>query len=254
MPRVQSRLDAHDLARRHEAGESVKALAESVGVSRSAIVVALKKVGVRQRNRSEAMYARMAQATPAQRLAWATPSHEASRGKRHTDEHRVKIAQTRETIAVPTRTERKMIEALESHGLKCIPQKAIGRYNIDVALAEPRIAVEIFGGHWHAAGRHAARYRKRTDHILDAGWTQVVVWVTRDYPIERAAVEYIVALADRLSGDKPARGEEHVIRGDAKPTAVGHAKMNNLPPIECPNPRDDATGQYMSPLKDTVRV
>ena len=238
-------IDSAEVVALYNSGRSVKALAGQFGVSRQVIDRRLKRAGITPRGRSESMYLRMSQTSEEERGRLSAAAHAAVRGKRQTFEHRCKIARSREASpSCVSRIERVCLGVLEDHGFACTPQKAVGPYNIDVAIGVPPIAVEIFGGHWHASGSHAGRFRKRTDYILDAGWVPVYVWVTRDYPFEVGAVEYIVALAEQMRRGEPVRREEHMIRGDGEITTIGERNLNGLPVIPGPQPRDNTTGRF----------
>ena len=182
---------------------------------------------IKKRSGSEAMAIRMSKTTPEERLALTAAAHEAVRGKRQTPELQCKIAAAREAkhsnISV---IESRMFDHLDGYGFTLTQQKAIGPYNVDIAMHEPRIAVEIFGGHWHAGGRHAASTRKRLDYIRDRGWTVVIVWVTKGYPLKEAAAQYVIALTEIFRESPPGRGEEHVIRGDGQQSGIGQSQID----------------------------
>ncbi len=217
----------NDLFKRYLAGESAQALAKVFKIDRATIRKRLIRAGITPRGRSQAMYARMARTSPAERQRLTASAHDAVRGRRHSAEQRCKIALTRERNRTGiSRKEHLLANALRAEGLNPIHQKAFGRYNVDISLTQSAIAVEVFGGHWHTTGAHAARFRKRCDYLINAGWTPVIVWVTPNYPIERGIIDYIVALDQALRRSKPVRRQEHVLRGDGQPTAIGKANLN----------------------------
>ena len=75
-------------------------------------------------------------------------------------------------------SERVLDEMLQAFGHHPVPQKAIGPYNVDLAVGS--VAVEVLGGEWHG---YKPRHRERTEQILDAGWSMVFVWDTPTYPL-----------------------------------------------------------------------
>ena len=179
-------------------------------------------MGVPVRGPAEANLLRMRALSAAERQKLTAAAHEAVRGKRQSSEHRAKVARTREIKQVGvSRIEIKLMRSLRARGLSCTAQKAVGRYNIDVAINSPPIAVEIFGGGWHSKGRAAARFRQRTNYLLNRGWTPVFIWVLRNYPLERGAIDYVVTLAEKLRRHKPARSQQHMIRGDGQLSVIG---------------------------------
>lgn len=203
------------------------------------------------------MYLRMSQTSPEERIRLTDAAHAAVRGVRQTDEHRCKIAVNRETSHQwVSRTETILVEMLNERGIACTQQKAIGRYNVDIALDEFPIIVEIYGGGWHAYGRHAARYPERTKYLLDCGLDVIIIWVdAKVYPLESGAADYIVSVLDKLGSQKPARGKEHMIRGNGQSTSIGQRKFNNLPVIPSSECMDDVTGQFKPrPFDETIRM
>lgn len=220
-------LDCEMLYRRYLGGESENVIAKSLGVSRSVVKRNLLACGIARRGQSEAETLKWSRMTPEQRRVQVAAAHDAVRDTPQSEEHRCKIASGCERLlSNVSRIDRRCYAMLESCGLKPVLNKAIGRYNVDVALPESSIAVEIFGGYWHAAGSHATRFRKRFNYILDAGWTPVIIWVSRDYPLEFGAIEYIAALPERMRLDESLRSQEHVIRGDGEPSGIGKSNLD----------------------------
>jgi very-short-patch-repair endonuclease len=107
-----------------------------------------------------------------------------------------------------------MLQFLVQRGLKCIPQKAIGPYNVDIAIAEPPIAVEIYFGNWHRTGPSARRFPKRVKYIFSKGWYLIVVWINVSCPISAGAADYIFALAEKLRRGESPGGQYKMISGN----------------------------------------
>ena len=235
----------------------VKEAARRMGVASSVILSRLGDLGLTPRTGSEAMYIRMRNTPPEERRRLADAAHSAVRGVRQTEEHRRKIAITREAIQFKvSRTETIFSEMLGERGIHTTPQKAIGRYNVDLALDEFPIVVEINGGGWHGTGAHAARYAKRTKYLLDCGLDVVVIWITTtNSPLECGAADYVVSLTKKLGSQKPIRGQEHMIKGDGKSTSIGQRKFNNLPAIPCSERRNKVTGRFKPrPFDETIEM
>lgn len=237
--------DIDELCRLYRADWSCVDLAKRYSVGRMVVRNRLIERGIALRSFSESHRIAAARASKEERARRAAAAHDAVRGKRQTPEHRRKIARKKEALqSHATRIERILADRLRGHGFSVVLQKAIGPYNIDLAITSPPIAVEIFGGHWHSGGRHASRYRERTNYILDQGWAFVAIWTGRDYPLESGAVKYIVALAEKMRRGKAKRRQEHMIYGNGKPSTLGERKLNGLPVIPGPQPRDNSTGRF----------
>jgi very-short-patch-repair endonuclease len=220
-------LDVPSIIAAYGSGESEKSIADRLGISRNVIRRRLLESGVQPRNRSAGMFARMARTSPEDRRKLSEAAHAAIRGKPQSEEQRRKIAATNQS-SVARRSEEEICLglALLDNGLTVTPQQAVGRYNVDLAIDEGRIAVEILGGCWHGSGSHAARFRKRTDYLIDAGWLPVIIWAGSGRPISAGAIEYLVSLSQAASRNEAARGQEHVIDGAGKPTAIGESHLN----------------------------
>lgn len=224
------KIDVDDMLKLYHSGRSVNNLAHHYGCSRGVICNRLRKAGIKPRNRSEGMFLRMSQTSASERKRLSAAAHDAVRGASHTDEHRIKIAQTIEQNAITygnaSRIENIAREMFIARGFDVTPQRAIDRYNVDLAIDTNRVAVEIFGGHWHTSGGHAKRFRRRFDAIINAGWIPVIIWCSRDYPLEVGAIQYVVTLCEKLSRNEPVGRSEHVIRGDGQPCAIGESKID----------------------------
>jgi very-short-patch-repair endonuclease len=244
-PHGRTEITVNEVVALYNAGMSEKAIEKKIGLSRPAIRNRLLKAGIKPRNRSESMYLRMSQTSPEERKRLASAAHDAVRGTSQTEEHRLKVAAGVERNCVNvSRTEIIVGEMLAERGFTFTRQKAVGRYNVDIALHEVPIAVEIFGGHWHCYGSHAARFRRRTDYILDQGWSVVCIWVSRQHPLEVSAIEHIVSLAEMLRRGEPVERREQMILGNGESTTIGECQLNGIPVVPGPNPRDNATGRY----------
>jgi very-short-patch-repair endonuclease len=248
---VRKDVDTGDLLDLYQSGISIKELSERFNIARTGITRRLKSTGIKLRNRSDAMYLRMSHTSSEERCRLSAAAHAAVRGKRRSEEELIKRANTKGgDLRFSSRVELAAIDMLREQGFEIYPQKAIGKYNVDIAITEPPIAVEIFGGSWHSTGRHATRFNERIEYILNAGWNIVIVWVLRDYPLEVGAINYIVAIAEKLRSTEPVRGEKHVIRGDGNITTAGCNNLKYRPIIEGPQPRDNVTGRYTSRIRE----
>ena len=152
-----------EIATRYLAGESENALAKSFGVSRTAIRLRLESECITRRDKTTANRL-LSQQTPIEehhrRIKIA---QEASRGRKQPIEHRIKIAKTRqENCTNASEAEYILADWLRLRGLDVIQQQAIGPYNIDLGIHP--IAVEVFGGAWHAG---KSTHQKRSRYILN---------------------------------------------------------------------------------------
>jgi very-short-patch-repair endonuclease len=125
-------------------------------------------------------------------------------------------------------------EALSDRGLLVVPQKAIGKYNVDLAVAP--VAVEVLGGGWHSSKRSHAT---RTPEILDAGWHLVFVWNYEGVSalVADAAADYLVAFLEEVRRNPPAVSQYRVITGSGQLLAARSADDDEFPLVPPPRGR-----------------
>src|SRR3989304_3140085 len=245
MRRILKKSDIDESVRLYKSGLLYADIATKFGVHWMVVRYAIKKAGVKSRSLSEVAYIMNSRLSEKERARKARAAHDAVRGKCQSFEHRMKIALAREKKGIGiSRIESCFMTMLEKAGFHCVPQKAIGPYNVDIAITEAAVAVEIFGGQFHTTGRSAGRFRKRFDYLFNEGWHPIVIWVTRDYPLEIGAVEYVVAFAEKIGRGESMGRKGQMIRGGGKPPAIGKNKFDGRPVILRPNPRNKTTGRY----------
>lgn len=206
----------NELIQRYLSGESEKALAVAFGVSRPVIRRRLLEHGIKPRNRSEGMFARMARTSPEDRSRLAEAAHAAVRGKRRTWDELLLRAKTREkTGQYVVKTEMILMNWFQARGATCTPQKAVGRYNVDIALYEPPIAVEVRYSRWPGCSR-PKNHIQRTVDLLNAGWHVLYVLIDREHPLLEATADEIVSWAKGLRGLPSFPSQYRVIRGDGE--------------------------------------
>lgn len=213
---AQSAVCVDDVAKRYRAGESENSIAQSYGVSRNVITRRLEIAGVKRRTMADANRLMMAERTPEENRRNTRAANKAMRGTTVPLERKMRVAATREARQTHISDhERELAKLLVGRGLDVRPQAAIGPYNVDMATGS--VAVEVFGGGWHAYGVHRKRTPERLRYILDQGWNLVIVWASLErWPIGEGACDYIEAFAKLASSNPALRGEYRVIWGDGQ--------------------------------------
>jgi very-short-patch-repair endonuclease len=223
---------ASAIVKDYTGGMSELAAARAHGYDRATIRRVLLEHSVAPRGRHEASLLRMSRLTPEERSALAAAAHEAVRGRVQPDAERRKRALAGE-VGQTNRSEAERIfeRWLVERGLRPTPQKAIGRYNADLAVES--VAVEILGGGWHG---QKARHGARTKYILDAGWHVVFVWVDGfKWPLLPEAADYVAAFAEEARRNPSGVREYRVIRGGGQEVARGRANRYDLTRIPAPH-------------------
>lgn len=193
-------------------------IAARYGVTFGTVCGWLKKAGLTRTPREAAQLVQ-AQRSPDEVRAMTAAMQDTIRGAKRSaiDLERRALGKER-TRAHQSPIERELLAMLP---VRAIPCKAIGPYNVDIAV--DGIAVEVYGGGWHAGGRAAERWPARIRFLLDAGWRVVVVWVQRNrYPLTKEAADYILALGE----DGP---EYRVIRGTGQAMLTRYRHDDSFP-------------------------
>ncbi len=214
---------------RYLAGESENSLAKAMGVNRWVIRHNLIENGICPRGQSEAELIRWASMTKAQRAAQVAAAHAATRGCSIPLARKIKAAMNRQVspVANVSPTERALADMLEQRGFVITPQKALGPYNLDIAIDALSVAVEVYGGGWHSVGKHAATHPERCKHILDSGWDVIIVWVDRRRnPLTIGGAEYIAAHLESVRGLPTGRRQYRVINGDGELAPIRKSRFN----------------------------
>lgn len=224
LPRKLKNIDVDNLTSSYLGGTSEKALAESFGISRSAIRRILVKNDIVPRGRSESMFVRMSQTSPQERQRLAQAAHKARTGQPVSVATKEKHALTVEKKGLTiSKTEILLKNSLLGYGIETISQKAIGIYNVD--LATDSVAMEVLGGSWHNTKSHG----QRLNYLLDRGWDVIFVWIGKDFPLTICATQDIIAQIEFRNSHPTAPRRYRVIRGSGELVSVGQLNLDNIP-------------------------
>lgn len=218
-------LNRRDLYRRYKSGQSENFLSNHFNVCRNVIRRYLREGHINIRSQIEANRLMMSKRTPEENAKNTIAAHAAIKGTRHSEEHCIKHAQTVERMVLHTSVNEDVAYGLlVARGFTVTRQKAIGRYNVDLAVHEGTIAVEICGGGYSLATLR--RTRKRLDYIINSGWCPILIYVPREYPLESGAIEHIITTSHTLSSGKSIDRREHVILGNGNPSSVYSSQVD----------------------------
>jgi len=231
--------DRDDLIKRYVAGCSENQVAKECGVSRSVITRWLREAGIVRRGQSDAERIKWSRMTDERRRAQVIRAHAATKGRVRSDAEVSRCAasnfrnQTRKG-----RGEDAIAAICSGFGIAVEQQYPVGRYNIDVAMHELRVAVEIIGN-WPKRDGGTVPYRKRVEHLFDLGWCILWIDATNKRAIDTLAVgKHLLALADAARRNEPIARRQWVIRRDGEPAAGLGRKLHELTGVPCAQCRD----------------
>jgi very-short-patch-repair endonuclease len=223
-----------ELRLRYEAGESLKRLAGESGVDRGVLIRRFRDAGTVIRGRSEA-----------ERLKWAAMKRDRARVERQcaaawhrargrVDTQECKAARAATHEARVNRVflhEREIAAALAEAGVPFRQQIAVGPYNVDLAHHESGVAVEVMSS--ELTRPRAKAYPQRLEHILDAGWCVVLVYL-REWRrgVDYAAIrDHLIAYTKLAGRDKALRGQYGVIGRHGESVTRRYDYLPNRPRI-----------------------
>lgn len=163
-----------DMLRQMHAEElSVLEMSKRTNYARVSIVRRLKGLGLPIRGGSQANAIRMSRMTTEERAMLADAAHRATRGRTASLAERVLRARTVAALAKMSRIEAVFFDAFTAVGLSPVPQYQVGIWNIDLALPERMLAVEIDPGHWHTTPKKIPVDAAKDAELRAAGWRVV---------------------------------------------------------------------------------
>lgn len=214
-----------DIIALYESGVAEWTIAKQFNVSRQVIKRILVNNNITRRTQSEANRLFQDSRTPTEKHAAIANAQEWTRGKKLPYEHLCNSAKSIErSKANVSPSEKFLFDLLLDRGVVTIPQKAVGKYNIDLAVFP--VAIEIFGGGWHAS---KPKHIERTRYLLNNGWNVVFVWanIIRN-PLSAGVADYIVTFLDELSSNPSSISQYRVLRGDGKELSRGSMNDDNI--------------------------
>lgn len=220
----------------YQSGVSVAELSRRYEVSRQLVIDRLAAAGVPLRGRSEANRRLWETRTSAQRLNQVSSAHEAVRGRGRTWREKAFGALTTEYRRKLTEDESALCLRLEALGLAVHPQRALGVYNIDIAV--PPVAVELFSRAPNAHTSVTPGLPKRLDYIFDHGWAIYVAWSA----VPGADLAQDIFAFVQLARSEPAGGRRYrVVWGDGQFVTEGRCNGDYRPIVEATIAVQDAS-------------
>ena len=213
-----------DVVNLFEDGMSVQAIANKLGFTdRTVIYSCLADAGMVGRSRSEAMFQRMANASPEERKSLVAAANRAAKGREVSAADLADRAFTKsQTLSKVGRLEAEFAAMLHRRKIKCVPQFPIDAYNIDI-MAWP-VAVEI---HVNCSNPMKIAYvRNRVKNLTNLGVHIAYVWIGFNLTLTQDAADDIVAFREQVKRLPPGTGQYRVIRGSGQFVAEGCGNLD----------------------------
>jgi very-short-patch-repair endonuclease len=199
----------------------MKSVLAGTGIGRKTFEEILRENGHQPRTLRQSVGLRYTRMTRHEIQSLVAKAHIAKRGRpasHNTQERRAKTFEA--TLQLASRADLILAFWLAQRSVKLTPQKAVGPYNIDIAIDELAVAVEV-NGSWHYFAGSVDTGVKRRAYLLDRGWSLIEVRLTstsaRPWKYLRpACADKIVSLLDELRGGKASWGKNCVIGGDGE--------------------------------------
>lgn len=195
---VEARVDASALVKDYESGLAIKTCARKYGLANSVTERFLRARGV-LRTKSEGMATMWENARSRPDYAAFARHHMSAAIKARSTTPRTLAEMLKSASSMERNLRRRghyedvLAIAMRKRGTPVTQQKAIGRYNVDLAIEQARVhtAIEVqCSDHWRP---HGTLSQERLSYLFARGWNLLVLLV---WPKQRVDVDLV---ADRIS-------------------------------------------------------
>jgi very-short-patch-repair endonuclease len=196
---------------------------QAFAIPRRHLEKAIIAAGETLRTQAQSLGLRYAHMTVSERRSVTAYANIAKRGRKASEKSLHKRACTMErTLQLASRADLLFCMWMAQRGIKFTPQKAVGPYNIDCAIDELLVAVEI-NGDWHYFPGKTDTERKRREYVINAGWHIIDIniasrGVGKKWKwLRPASADKVVIMLEEFRSDKTALSKHSVIGGDGEP-------------------------------------
>jgi very-short-patch-repair endonuclease len=215
-------------------GVSMNELFKQFGIGRNVLTANFKKRGIQIRGNSDAEKIKWGKMSPTQRKRQVQKAHQAVRGTKHSIETKVMAAKSFYQKCLRSGAfEPELAEIINKH-FACSRQVAVGFYNMDIALHELPIAIEV-----QMSNRSKLLEPKglsRIKYILDKGFLVIyVINLANEVPetIDLFSITHkIIAYINKARLDKTMFGKYIMIGSDGNPLPTDRYNFPNHTRIE----------------------
>lgn len=214
-PRNNSRkkiLDIKLLISKYLEGTSILELSEIFNVDRATIRNRLTSNNIPIRNFVDAGLTRMKKLSENERKALTRNANIIAKGRKVSDTERNKTARGRQkTISHVGYGEKEIFNWCKTKGINFIPQFAIHRYNIDLAIFPLAVEIKISSALPHRNKFDLAKIK----YLLNSGWSIIYIQVRNKEFLCKSHANYIISYFNSLRRDPSLIGEYRVLGRNA---------------------------------------
>jgi len=176
------------------------------GLNRTTIysAIAALEIEVEPHDHSAYMIEHMASLSEQERIERTAAAHNATKGRTVSSDEKTKRARTVQKTRMPTASEKAVGDALRNVGMEPIHEFAAGIYNIDVAIPDIMLAIEVNVGSWHHTENKKIQDIAKRDALEKMGWTVIVLYGARYAQVKSRAEHFALGLSIGLN-----RQDEH---------------------------------------------
>ena len=206
---------------RYIGGEPMTSVCKDFGITRRRLEMVVRDAGHVCRTLRQSVGLRYGRLTARERQSLVAKAHIAKKGQPASSASQERRAQTMEaTLQLASRADLILGVWLAQRGVTFTPQRAAGPYNIDIAIHEPAVAVEV-NGDWHYFPGRTAAESKRRDYLLNRGWLLIEVQLSKTTSrpwkwLRPACADKIVSLLQQARQGESCWGKHCVIGGDGE--------------------------------------
>lgn len=220
------------IVREYLCGKSLKKISTEIGISRPAIIDKFKSIDVAIRGRSAAEIIKWQTLKKNRSLIerQCSAAWDSVRNKKRSYAELCKRAKAHEEKLDRIFTfENDIAKILQNDGVNIIQQKAVGAYNVDIAIKERPVAIEIVC--CCPSIFKKTKQRERLKYFLNKNWFVIFVFCC-GYKINfRHVRKHLLSLLQESSVDNSFIGKYGVVWGNGKmPTGSGY-DLNGFPCI-----------------------
>ena len=164
----------------YQRGVASYLIAKKLGVSNNYIRSVLKRHKIKIRSPKVANRMTASKRTPEENRRITAKAAEANLGSIHSASHRNKLALSRQKKpTIDPVYEKPLVDLCKKSGIEVIPQKAFGRFNVDLYFPQKNTVIEIFGGGFHNKQAAVDTFNHKMLYLSKKKVPVLVVWAEK---------------------------------------------------------------------------